>query len=50
MTAGKEIGTASPGAGSPHIFDQSGIVVSVRTWSETDVSGVVWSNGGKVRL
>jgi hypothetical protein len=48
MTAGKEIGTASPGAGSPHIFDQSGIVVSVRTWSETDVSGVVWSNGGHI--
>lgn len=48
MTAGKEIKTASPGAGSPHIFDQSGIVVSVRTWSETDVSGVVWSNGGHI--
>jgi len=35
-------------AGSPHIFDQSGIVVSVRTWSETDVDGAVWSNGGYI--
>ena len=48
MTAGGESGTASGGCGSPHIFDQSGIVVSVRTWSETDVGGVVWSNGGHI--
>lgn len=41
---------ASPndGVGPLRLFDQSGIVVSVNTWSETDVSGVVWSNGGHV--
>ncbi len=26
----------------------SGIAVSLRVWSETDVSGVIWSNGGHI--
>ena len=40
---------SSPDGDAPlRLFDQSGIVVFVNTWSETDVSGVVWSNGGHV--
>lgn len=37
------------GEGEPlRLTNQSGIVVSLRMWSETDVSGVVWSNGGHI--
>ena len=40
---------SSPDGDAPlRLFDQSGIVVFVNTWSEADVSGVVWSNGGHV--
>lgn len=34
--------------GSLGLFDQSGVVVSVNNWSETDVGGVVWNNGGHI--